>query len=110
MDATIATKDLKARINSKERVIVGETIAPDRYREDHIPGALNIPTGTDQRTRSAVVGQQRHRDHHLLARTTLDTPALTLPMNWRRWVRRTWRLSRSRAGLDVDRFLVDKVA
>jgi len=42
MEATISTKDLKAKLAQKEITLV-ETLAPERYREAHIPGALNIP-------------------------------------------------------------------
>ena len=42
MDATVSTKDLRARIDGKSVTVV-ETVAPERYREAHIPGALNIP-------------------------------------------------------------------
>jgi rhodanese-related sulfurtransferase len=42
MDRTISTKELKARLNRKEVTVV-ETLAPERYREAHIPGALNVP-------------------------------------------------------------------
>lgn len=42
MDATISTKDLKTKMERKEVTIV-ETLAPDRFREAHIAGALNIP-------------------------------------------------------------------
>ena len=43
MDATISTKALRAKLDRKEPVRVVETLAPERYREAHIPGALNIP-------------------------------------------------------------------
>ena len=43
MEPTISTKDLKAKLDRKEKVRVVETLAPERYREAHIPGALNIP-------------------------------------------------------------------
>jgi len=43
MDVTISTQDLKAKLDRKEPVKVVETLAPERYREAHIPGALNIP-------------------------------------------------------------------
>jgi rhodanese-related sulfurtransferase len=43
MEATISTKDLKAKLDRKEKVTVVETLAPERYREAHIPGAVNIP-------------------------------------------------------------------
>ena len=42
MEATISTRDLKAKLAAKETTVV-ETLAPERYREAHIPGALNIP-------------------------------------------------------------------
>jgi len=44
MDATVSTKALKAKIDGKQSVVVVETLAPERYREAHIPGALNIPS------------------------------------------------------------------
>jgi rhodanese-related sulfurtransferase len=43
MEPTISTKDLKAKLDRKEKVKVVETLAAERYREAHIPGALNIP-------------------------------------------------------------------
>jgi rhodanese-related sulfurtransferase len=42
MDRTISTKDLKAKLDRKQITLV-ETLAPERYREAHIPGAVNIP-------------------------------------------------------------------
>jgi rhodanese-related sulfurtransferase len=42
MESTISTKDLKEKLG-KQNVIVVETLAPERYREAHIRGALNIP-------------------------------------------------------------------
>jgi rhodanese-related sulfurtransferase len=42
MDRTIFTKDLKSKLDEKGIRVV-ETLAPERYREAHIPGALNIP-------------------------------------------------------------------
>ena len=42
MESTISTKDLKAKLDQKQVTVV-ETLAPERYREAHIPGALNIP-------------------------------------------------------------------
>ena len=42
MESTISTEDLKAKLERKQ-IIVVETLAPERYREAHIPGALNIP-------------------------------------------------------------------
>jgi rhodanese-related sulfurtransferase len=43
MERTFSTKDLKAKLDHKAKFTVVETLAPDRYREAHIPGALNIP-------------------------------------------------------------------
>jgi rhodanese-related sulfurtransferase len=43
MESTISTKDLKAKLDRKQGITVVETLAPERYREAHIPGALNIP-------------------------------------------------------------------
>ena len=43
MDRTISTKELKAKLDRKENVTVVETLAAERFREAHIPGALNIP-------------------------------------------------------------------
>jgi rhodanese-related sulfurtransferase len=43
MDSTISTKDLKSKLDKKQGITVVETLAPERYREAHLPGALNIP-------------------------------------------------------------------
>ena len=43
MERTISTKDLKAKLDRNESMKVVETLAPERYREAHIPGASNIP-------------------------------------------------------------------
>ena len=43
MESTISTEDLKAKLDRKDPVKVVETLAPERYREAHLPGALNIP-------------------------------------------------------------------
>lgn len=42
MDSTVSTKDLKAKLDKKSIMLV-ETLAPERYREAHLPGALNMP-------------------------------------------------------------------
>jgi rhodanese-related sulfurtransferase len=42
MDATISTKELKRKLDGKQVTLV-ETLAPEKYRQAHIPGALNIP-------------------------------------------------------------------
>jgi len=43
MERTISTEHLKTKLDRKDAVKVVETLAPERYREAHIPGALNIP-------------------------------------------------------------------
>jgi len=43
MESTISTKDLKAKLDRTQGITVVETLAAERYREAHIPGALNIP-------------------------------------------------------------------
>ena len=43
MENTISTKELKGKLDRNESIKVVETLAPERYREAHIPGALNIP-------------------------------------------------------------------
>jgi rhodanese-related sulfurtransferase len=42
VEDTISTDDLKAKLDRKAITLV-ETLAPARYREAHLPGALNIP-------------------------------------------------------------------
>jgi rhodanese-related sulfurtransferase len=43
MERVVSTEDLQAKLNRKESIKVVETLAPERYREGHLPGALNIP-------------------------------------------------------------------
>jgi rhodanese-related sulfurtransferase len=42
MDRTVSTKELQAKLRANKIKLV-ETLAPDRYQQAHIPGALNIP-------------------------------------------------------------------
>ena len=42
MDRAISTRDLKSKLDQKQVTVV-ETLAPERCREAHIPGALNVP-------------------------------------------------------------------
>jgi rhodanese-related sulfurtransferase len=42
METTISTHDLKSKLDRRQVTLV-ETLAPERYREAHIPGAMNIP-------------------------------------------------------------------
>jgi 3-mercaptopyruvate sulfurtransferase SseA len=41
--ATISTQGLTAKLDRKDAVKVVETLAPERYREAHLPGGFNIP-------------------------------------------------------------------
>jgi rhodanese-related sulfurtransferase len=43
MDRTVSTKELQAKLQSKDKIKLVETLAADRYQQGHIPGALNIP-------------------------------------------------------------------
>ena len=43
MESTISTPQLKAKLDRKEKIKIVETLAPERYRDAHIPGAVNIP-------------------------------------------------------------------
>ena len=42
MEATTTTDDLKSKLDHKQIMVV-ETLAPERYREAHIPSGINIP-------------------------------------------------------------------
>jgi len=42
-DKTVSTRELKAKLNDKKKVTIVETLAAERYKEAHIPGAMNIP-------------------------------------------------------------------
>ena len=43
MERTVSTTELNSKRDRKENITLVETLAPERYREAHIPGALNIP-------------------------------------------------------------------
>ncbi len=90
MESTISTKDLKAKLDRKEGISVVETLAPERYREAHIPGALNIPPERIKELARSCCPTKTPRSSPTV-RTSIDTPANTLPVNWRRWVTQTWR-------------------
>src|SRR5215469_12006884 len=42
MDKVISTKEMKEKVDRKHATVV-ETLAAERFREAHIPGAINIP-------------------------------------------------------------------
>jgi rhodanese-related sulfurtransferase len=79
MESTISTKDLKAKLDGKQGITVVETLAPERYREAHIPGALNIPPERIKELAPAVVAQQGRRDHHLLYEHALTRQRIRRP-------------------------------
>jgi hypothetical protein len=37
MESTISTKNLKSKLDGKQKITVVETLAPERYHEAHIP-------------------------------------------------------------------------
>jgi hypothetical protein len=43
MEPTISTEDLKAKLDGKDPITVVETLAPERYREAHLPGGVEHP-------------------------------------------------------------------
>jgi rhodanese-related sulfurtransferase len=43
MEAAVSTKQLQAKLQGKQQIKLVETLAPERYQQGHIPGALNIP-------------------------------------------------------------------
>jgi rhodanese-related sulfurtransferase len=43
MERTLSTSDLKAKVDGKDPVKVVETLAPERYLEAHLPGAVKLP-------------------------------------------------------------------
>jgi rhodanese-related sulfurtransferase len=59
MEGTISTRDLKAKLDRKESIKVVETLAPERYREAHLPGAVNIPPDKIKELAPRVLPQQR---------------------------------------------------
>ena len=99
MEGTISTKDLKAELDRKEGIKVVETLAPERYREAHLPGALNIPPERIKELAPQLFPTKMLRSSPTV-RTRIDMPANTLPVNWRRWATRTWRtiLKESKGG------------
>lgn len=42
-EKTVSTRELKTRVDSKNPVTLVETLAPERFRDSHLPGAVNIP-------------------------------------------------------------------
>ena|ERR1700684_1245074 len=91
MEPTISTKDLKAKLDRKEKIKVVETLAPERYREAHIPGALNIPPDKIKELAPQLLPD---KDVEIVtsAVTRIDTPANTPPVNWRPWATRRLRI------------------
>jgi len=55
-----------AQLDRKESIKVIETLAPEHYRETHIPGALNIPPEKIKETGTPVVAHQGCGNRHQL--------------------------------------------
>jgi 3-mercaptopyruvate sulfurtransferase SseA len=79
MDSTISTKDLKSKLDKKQGITVIETLAPERYREAHLPGALNIPPENGSRNSRHSCCPTEMLRSSLTVRTRIDTPANTPP-------------------------------
>ena len=43
MAAEITREELKQRLDSREEFVLVEALPAERYREGHIPGAINLP-------------------------------------------------------------------
>jgi hypothetical protein len=91
MEPTISTEDLKAKLGRKDPVKIVETLAPERYREAHIPGALNILRNKSKNSLRSCCRTRMLRSSPT-ARARIDTPANTPPVNWRSWVTPTSRI------------------
>jgi len=88
MEPTISTEDLKAKLDRNDPVKVVETLAPERYREAHIPGALNIPP---EQIKELAPQLLPNKDAEIVT-YCIETPANMPPVNWRPWVTPTWRI------------------
>ena len=42
-EKTVSTRELKTKLDQKRPLTLLETLAPERFREVHLPGAVNIP-------------------------------------------------------------------
>ena len=91
MDSTISTKDLKSKLDKKQGITLVETLAPERYREAHLPGALNLPPERINELAPELCPTKMPKSSPTVP-TRIDTPENTLPVNWQRWVTRTWRI------------------
>jgi len=43
MVATISRDELKQKIDRRDKFTLVETLAPDYFRQGHLPGAVNLP-------------------------------------------------------------------
>jgi rhodanese-related sulfurtransferase len=43
MVATITRDELKQKIDRRDKFTLVETLAPDSFRQGHLPGAVNLP-------------------------------------------------------------------
>jgi rhodanese-related sulfurtransferase len=66
MEQTISTNDLKDKLDGKQITLV-ETLAPERFREAHLPGALNIPP---ERVKELAPQMLPHKDAEIVTYCT----------------------------------------
>jgi len=43
MSATISRDELKQKLDRRDSSVLVETLAPESYRQAHLPGAINLP-------------------------------------------------------------------
>jgi len=100
MELTISTEDLKSKLDQKQVTLV-ETLEPERYREAHIPGALNIPP---ERINELAPQLLPNKDAEIVAYCMFERERGTDP-DFQVWMRRVClriscrRLRRSGGGL-----------
>jgi 3-mercaptopyruvate sulfurtransferase SseA len=78
MDSTISTKDLKSKLDQKQVTVV-ETLAPERYREAHIPGAMNIPPERIKELAPQMLPNKDAANRHLLHEHSLTCQRIRRP-------------------------------
>jgi len=82
MENTISTKDLKAKLDRKDAVTVVETLAPERYREAHLPGALNIPPDKIKELAPHVLPNKNAQIVPRSANPSAGSSLLMRPLGW----------------------------
>jgi len=53
---TISRDELKRRMDNREDILLVEVLAPEYYRDSHLPGAINVPVDErfEQRIQEAI--------------------------------------------------------